>query len=203
MPLVNKGVYMECNDKAYEVESAYYLNFQIQSALASLAQINSFYSLFEWENRCAYYHYYTDHLLYSLGQISNRFLPHPSDNDLEKERKAANRNNFQYSENEYPLLSDKRARNTIEHIDEHNQKIISTKLGVGGFNLIDSHTEQTLIDNLRARRDVHPYTLDLLRKEIYIRRDGSDLFISLEQLHKELTTLQDNVKYFMGFLTSP
>lgn len=69
MPLLAEGVYIKSDDKGYEVETSYYLNFQIISALASLAKIDSFTDSYEWENRCQYYHYYTDHLLFSIGQI--------------------------------------------------------------------------------------------------------------------------------------
>ena len=41
MPIVNNGLYIETEDKPYEAESAYYIDFQITSALYSLEKICS------------------------------------------------------------------------------------------------------------------------------------------------------------------
>ena len=106
MPLMTSGVYIGSDDRGYEAETSYYLNFQIISALASLAKIDSFNDS---------YHYYTDHLLFSIGQITNRFQVNNRDSEKEKERKTLNRGNYQFSEDRFPLLSDKKARNVVEH----------------------------------------------------------------------------------------
>ncbi len=88
MPIVNNGLYIETEDKPYEAESAYYIDFQITSALYSLEKIcsNSEINHPLFKNKYQYYHYYCDHLIFSLGQISSRF----SITDKEKEhiRKA-------------------------------------------------------------------------------------------------------------------
>ena len=197
MPLITNGVYIGCDDRGYEAETSYYLNFQIVSALASLKKIESFNDNYGWENLCQYYHYYTDHLLFSIGQIANRFQVNNKDSEKEKERKNLNRGNYQFSEDRYPLLSDKKARNVVEHIDEYNHKIIENNRGVGGFNLIDASTDSALVDILRTNRHTHPYTLDLLSHELFIRRNNEDLTISLEKLKSELLTLRESVKSFM------
>ena len=200
MPLLAEGVYIKSDDKGYEVETSYYLNFQIISALASLAKIDSFTDSYEWENRCQYYHYYTDHLLFSIGQIANRFQVTDRDPEKEKNRKNLNWSNYQFSEDRYPLLSDKKARNVVEQIDEYNLKIIESNRGVGGFNLIDANTDSALVDTLRANRHTHPYTLDLLSHELFIRRKNEDITVSLEKLKSELLSLKESVKSFMEFI---
>ena len=111
-----------------------------------------------------------------------------------------NRNNYRFSDKAYPIISDKRARNMIEHIDEHNQTIISTQKGVGGFNLIDNTVDCELIDVLRKKRDLHPYTIDLIEKKILIRRKTENIDIEIDELKKELIELQKNVKSFEGYL---
>ena len=63
MPLMTSGVYIGSDDRGYEAETSYYLNFQIISALASLAKIDSFNDSYGWENPCQYYHYYYYYLL--------------------------------------------------------------------------------------------------------------------------------------------
>lgn len=199
MPLVTKGVYAECDDKPYEAESAYYLNFQICSALFSIKQLFSECNETDWENRCQYFHYYSDHLLYSIGQIVNRFIISKKDKGLKLERKQQNRNNFCFSDEQFPLLSDKRARNMVEHIDEYNQNIIQEKRGVGGFNLIDNQTDLELIETLRTKRGSHPYTLNLLEKKLLIRWKEDYLDICVDSLEAELISLQKNVKAFGAY----
>lgn len=200
MPLLANGVYAECDDKPFEAESAYYLNFQINSALFSIKQLSLGCNEADWENRCQYYHYYSDHLLYSVGQIANRFVILEKDKGLILERKQMNRNNFRFTDEAFPILSDKRARNMVEHIDEYNQKIIQEKRGVGGFNLIDNQTDMKLIATLRSKRDSHPYTWDLLEKKLLVRWKEVFLDISIDALEKELLILKENVKSFQSFL---
>jgi len=202
MPLIAKGVYADCGDMAFEIETTYYLNFQILSSLVSLERLDLYDDRFWWENRFQYYHYYCDHLLFSIGQISNRFIITSRDrNHTIKERKRFNSTNYQFVEHVFPILSDKRARNMMEHIDEHNQSIIESHHGVGGFNLIDTETDSDLANDLRSRRDTHPYTLDLVRRELLLRWKNDDVTISLEKLRDELLALQSNVKSFAKIIS--
>lgn len=205
MPLIMPGLYIETKDKPFEAESCYYLNFQTISALASLEYISMSTPqiLVPFENKYQYYHYYVDHLLYSIGQICNRLVITPKDKGVILERKQANIQNFQFTPDNFPILSDKRGRNTIEHIDEHNYKIIEMRDGVGGFNLIDVDTEPSLITHLRDKKETHPYTLDLLSREILIVRNGGEkLAINIDDLKNELLKLRSNVKYFSDMIKS-
>lgn len=199
--------YARDDDAPFEAESCYYLNFQVISALASIEYIMASQPqiLSVFENECQYYHYHTDHLLYSIGQISTRFfISERTDKGIARERKQVNMKNFQFSPDDFPILSDKRCRNTIEHIDEHNQKIIKVHNGVGGFNLINENTPPDLIEVLRARRATHPYTLDLLNREILIVRNGKELLsIKLDSLKEELLKLRSNIKYFKEISNNP
>ncbi len=189
------------DDRPYEAESAYYMNFQIVSALASLDHLISLRDDgYEWENRFEYYHYYSDHLLFSMGQIANRLIDKENDNEEKRKRKESNRNNFQFSKDRFPLLSDKRPRNAVEHIDERNLPIIKEHQGVGGFNLIDADVEEQLIVYLREHKDTHPYTLDLLSGALLIRDKEEDLTIDFKELKAELSALQDNVKFFLNMM---
>lgn len=202
MPLVANGIYAHGPDRPYEAESAYYLNYQIISALASLDYLNKAPDEGIWENRCQYFHFYTDHLMFSVGQIANRFVITNRDDQLTEERKKQNRQNFQFTDDEYPILSNKLPRNTIEHIDEHDQAIIQTYRGVGGFNLIDDQTKPDLIVFFRNNTHTHPYTLDLLQRKLFIRRGENDLVIDLDALKNELLSLQGKVKYFQQIVSN-
>ena len=202
MPLDANGMYALGADRPYEAESAYYLNYQIFSALVSLDFLNKAPDDSVWENRCQYFHFYTDHLMFSIGQIANRFVITKQDDHLTEERKKQNRQNFQFTDDEYPILSNKLPRNTIEHIDEHDQGIIQTYRGVGGFNLIDDQTKPDLIVFFRNNTHTHPYTLDLLQRKLFIRRGENDLVVDLDALKKELLSLQGKAKHFQQIVSN-
>lgn len=208
-------MYGDGDDKPYEAEAAYYLNFHIISALDSLDHLtNPSNDDGAWENRCQYYHYYSDHLLFSMGQIANRFLIVDESNikGNEKKRKQVlarnkqngkNRANFEFSEESFPILSEKHARNVIEHIDEYNRFIIDENHGVGGFNLIDEKEDEKLIMDLRTKRATHPYTLDLLAGKLLVRYKRRNIDVELEKLRAELLALQKNVKWLMEMIRKP
>lgn len=200
MALIPGGIYCVDENTPYDYEANYYLDFQIFSALKSLDYLNSKCEESEWKNKCQYYHYYTDHLLYSIGQISNRFIIGKFDNSFTQNRKNANRRNFEFDEDKYPIISDKSARNMVEHIDERNQDIIKNHNGVGGFCLIDVDTNSELVDKLKNKKATQPYTLDLINKELLIRNKEDDLVISLDALRTELATLQKSVQALFAFV---
>jgi len=200
LPLLQNGVYIGNDESPYEAESAYYLNFHILSALVSIEHLSCFEPSELWENKCQYYHYYTDHLLFCIGQIANRFVIGNS-NGLRLERKTKNRDNYRFTDEKYPILSNKDARNVIEHIDERNQQIIMSRNGVGGFNLIDAETPSELVTTLREKTDLHPYTLDLIKNELLIRSKDSDLVINIDDLKSELGSLHNDVKYFRSIIS--
>jgi len=204
MAVVLPGVYCITKDKPYEAESSYYLDFQIQSALISIQYLESKTDISEtnFHSKAEYYHFFTDHLLFSLGQISNRFLITNKDTEIDKERKNINRSNFQFTEEKYPILSDKKARNTIEHIDEYDNQTILKLGGVGGFNYIDSDTDTALATELRNRRTTHIYTLDLIKSELLIFKNNCELTVNLKELKQELVSLQTDVKWLLNMATS-
>lgn len=203
MPIITPGVYVETENKPYEAESAYYIDFQITSALFSLGKIlngvTENYKIFQ--NKYQYYHYYCDHLIFSLGQIASRFDINDKDSSSIRERKEANICNFAFSKEKYSMISKKTIRNTIEHIDEHNQKIIKKHRGVGGFNLIDNETDKEVCKALIERRNVHPYTLDLIKKQLFIMRNDVELNLNLEGLQNELLSLQKEAKNLLLYST--
>ena len=189
------------DETPYEAEAVYYLNFQITSALSSLDHLSTLCNDgFVWENKYEYYHYYSDHLMFSIGQIANRFVPSGKDNQEKKERKKRNRNSFQFTQEQFPILSDKRARNVIEHIDERDTLVIQKHNGVGGFNVIDDDVEDELATFLLNNKETHIYTLDLESEELLIRDKDEDLVVNFEKLRAELLSLQENVNWLRDMI---
>ena len=164
---------------------------------------NSLHLLSAFENKYQYY-YHTDYPLYSIGQISARFfISKKKDKGITLERKRMNVKNFQFSSDVFPILSDRKCRNTIERIDEHNQKL----LGCAKKWVVLTWLLRILPQNsskLRTRRTTHPYTLDSLNREILIVCSGEELLsINLNNLKEELLRLFSNIKYLKEISSDP
>ena len=70
--------------------------------------------------------------------------------------------------------------------------------------MIAEDTPPDLIEFLRNKRTVQPYTLDLLDREILIVRSGEELLsINLYSLKEELLRLLSNIKYFKEISSDP
>ena len=199
MPLLQNGMYAKNEDFPYEVEETYYLQFHIKSALIAIHKLTTAdIKTEDFESVAQYYHFYSDHLLFSWGQITNRFK-------LNTSRGKAVRCNYLYNKTNFPILSCRYPRNTIEHLDENNRRIIEEGKGVGGFNFIDNTTPEILSNFLRKERHTHPYTYDYKKKKLLIERVEDDntskrLTINLQKLEKELKTLKKNVDDFYDFI---
>lgn len=203
MPLLPNWGYVENSEKPYEYETSYYLDFHIFSALISLQYLESHWDGTVWNNKCQYYHYYTDHLLFSLGQITNRFIVTNNDDKQTQKRKESNQKNYLFTKDQYPIISKKQPRNVVEHIDIRDQRIITNKRGVGGFCVIDEDITPELEKALRNNRPTQPYTLDLKQKQLLIRDRNNNLEVNLEDLKQELLSLQTSVKSFIEAMESP
>ena len=207
MPQVVPGVYLPPDnvEKAHEAESSYYMDFYIQSALFSMEKLMSSKPEITGDmNKVQYYHYYTDHLLFALGQISNRFVLKKNEKELYKKRKEQNRMNFDFSDEKYPLLSSKRARNVLEHIDERDMDTILEDGSVGGFNLIDIEADEKFVRIISKERIRYLYSLNLQRNEIWLydRKNDATIDISLEKLEEELQSLSYSVRCFIDMIKS-
>ena len=206
MFIPNTGTYIDDGNKSYEAETNYHLNFQIISALISIDFITNCNddNICRFESKAQYYHFYVEHLIYSLGQINERFRvdEHPRQRQIEyNEHRKQNRINYDFNEETYPILSKKAYRNTITHIDEYDIDVISSYSGVGGFNYIDNETSGGLNVFLLSNRHNHIYTLDLLSGNIYITRDDEQLTLCMADLKKELNQLHGTVSSFAEFLS--
>ncbi len=206
MPLLPNGAFAFGKTQPYEYEASYYLNFHIICALNCLIMLENknedICSLFD--NESQYYHFYCDHLLFSLGQINERFIVKGDEKSkIKLELIALNRQNYRFNEEDYPILSNKSYRNTIEHIDEHNQRIIAKYKGVGGFNVSSKSSSMNLNDVLITRQKQHPYTLQLDEQRLLIERNKNireSLALDFEKLKEELNKLKKSVNVVLSCL---
>lgn len=203
MAMLCKGVYADTGEKAFEAETCYYLLFHIHSVRVCIAHLRTerkCVDFSEWKNECGYYHFYCDHLLFSLGQISNRLVITDKTKERFRERIRENRKNFDFDDALYPIISEKNTRNTVEHIDEYDVDVVLQAGGVGGFNVIFDDLEDSIKDRIRTSKDEHPYYFDTIEQEIVIYRSGKKLTIKLEELSDEVSRLNETISDLQSFI---
>lgn len=191
---LNSKMTVEIDRGALEAETSYYLLFHIDSALISIHFLTNtdLYCESVFLLKPRYYHFYSDHLFFSWGQIVDRFHSKSRDESIIS-LLHNNRMNYHFDENKYQLLSDKTARNFVEHINERNITTIKEIRGVGGFNSIDFETDEKFAKDILGRRNSHNYIFDYCNRMILIYNQGASIDISIDELREELIRLRESV----------
>lgn len=214
MPIYN-GCFFETTDYPYEKAATYQLNSYVTLALVDIHKIEneSTSDLKLYDNKIQYYRHYLDNVFYCLGQIHSRFATTEKGNhDIVAAKKnliKLNRTNYDFSEDNFPILSNKMPRNIIEHVDERNLLTIKESNGVGGFNVIFEDSDQELISDLLDNRQFYPYILDLRNKSVYFYNiqsnadNNKEFQINLLKLKEELLKLKKNIKKIDNYLEWP
>ena len=214
MPLVSRGFYIDSREeRPYEVETTYQLKYYVSSALISIDYILDPIEemMRKFENKVQYYRYYVDGLFYFLGLINDRFFCKSNNRDADlqekkKERVELNRSNYQFTEQDFCILSNKVPRNIIEHLDERTVKTMMESRGVGGFNVIFEDTASEMVTAITSHREFYPYNLDLVNRKMLFYNiqakadDVHEFDIDILKLQNELRKLQKCVNDFADFV---
>lgn len=126
--------------------------------------------------------------------------------EKKKERVDFNKNNYNFVEQEFSILSDKIPRNMIEHLDERNVKTIMENKGVGGFNVIFDDSDIDMVTTIKTHRKSYLYTLDLVNKRMLFYNTQAELDeekefdIDILDLQRELQKLKQNINNFSELL---
>lgn len=185
-----------CDDESIskKIELSYYIDFYIKSSYVSIDNLRRDLDtdLFGFDNKAQFYHYYLDHLLYSMGQISIR-LKDINNIDVF--------NDLMVSEEDYPILINKQYRNTIEHINEYNLYAIDHYGAAGGFNYIDKDVDQSLVESIMKNKQTYTYTFDRINMRVLIYRNNNELSFDIDNLIIELNHLEDVITRYYNSLT--
>lgn len=217
MSLMMPGVYDgEVGEKPFEAATAYQLSYYVSSALITLDLIQNpdenMMGRFPYVAR--YYRYYVDQLFYLLGQISSRFMKKRKQKDEcktehnecneQNERNERNRRNYEFSKDTFKILSNRKPRNLIEHLDERNIRITNAYGIVGGFNVVREGSPPDVVESVTKNRKNYPYTLNLIDGKVMFCEPKSDQIttydIYLKDIETELLMLQKNIEDFKSFL---
>lgn len=192
------------NENIYQMENCYYIKYNTKKALYALDKLCDNYNG-EIQEKCFYYHVYLDLLFEAVGMIINRFKPQKKNGNiiLQAENNCIE---YNFSEEKYPLLNDKKFRNFIEHIDEKDETLIDNELYFGMFNLVypnmDAKVKKELLDtekqqnNLLNLEDMTYTILNSYNSEIKKKT------INLNELKKELIEINKISENIWGYLTN-
>ena len=200
------GIYAHTEDYATEVAVNYQLCYLVDSANVSLERILSEYLRdYGFENIIQYYRFYVDHLLMCIGRINDYLVPKNGTSDFI----AFNRKLYNFNEVDFPILSEKKPRNLVEHLGERNNITIANYGAVGGFNVLFLDSDKELKDSIANDKKFYPYILDLKSKRIAFsdnlnKPDGSIEYYTIEliSLREELNELKRRIDGLRSFHNS-
>lgn len=182
------------NEGLYKQESAYYLKYNSSKGIYAIEKISKDFKG-NAQEKCFYYHMYLDLLFQSVGMIINRFKPHKKSGNLFEQAKN-NCLEYEFDNNNYPLLNNKSFRNFIEHIDERDEKLIDSGIYNGTFNLIypnmDIKIKKGLLNPEKPQNNL--LNLEDMTYTILDSNNTSDSsiekkIININELKKELTRI--------------
>lgn len=198
------GAWIEYKDEFYyDFETTYYLKYNIEKAKMALNKLYKEESeATQYSNRCVYYHIYIDLLMQAMGQIANRFLHLNKEKEEEQRIRNKNQKEYQFNNENYPLLSNKIFRNFVEHIDEKNLIFIRENGGVGGFNVIfEETTEEEEKGFLNIKRQNNTLNLKKHCYFIYDNREQKMISLNLDELYLELNQLSEINQTIWEYIT--
>ncbi len=195
--LIYPGVYAYTEDYNTEVVVNYQLSYLVDSALLSIDRVLGEYPQnHSYLNKIQYYRFYVDHLMMCLGRINDYLVPKGNATDFIN----LNRNLYNFTDDTFPIISEKKPRNLVEHLSERNNITIKNYGSVGGFNVLFLDSDKELKDSVTNKKEYYPYTLDLENNSIVFsdnrnRSDGSieNYSIDLLLLRKELNELKQRI----------
>ena len=191
----------------YHFDDTYYIRYYSKKALFALEKIYEDINLSNLEEASFYYHIYVDLLFDAVGLINDRFV-FKNRNYSEELEKNINRNIIEYdfTSDNYPLLSDKGFRNFIEHINERSELLIKNKKYYGTFNFVHESMKKELCEELLSEDKPQNNILNLINKTYNIIDENEGVLIkksiSLEELKKELIIINKHSNNIWNYINN-
>ena len=192
------------HEGAYRFEHNYYIKYNCQKALFAIGQLEN--NRGNNQNDCQTCHYYLDLLFEATGLIINRFRTSGKDSNREKQIKN-NIIEYEFSDKEYPLLSNKNFRNFLEHIDEKDEVLIDKGIFFGTFNVIFPKMDDSVKNDLLNPNKKQNNILDLekMTYSILFSPKNSDTIIPLDisiiDLKREISELGERSQTIWNYIT--
>ena len=133
-----------------------------------------------------FYFFYIQSLLAAQGNIWNvLFNPFPRNREFSKRHVMKLRERFGIDIKDYPLIGNKKFRNTNEHFDERYYQFVD---GLGDLNILDANMDKEMRRKILS--GFHLRTIDI-ENWLYISYDrkGERIILDLKELRKEMFEL--------------
>ena len=182
-------------DKMSQFEQLYYMDYYIRSALYTINKIiNGIFNSNPFLSEIQQYHYYTDHLVNLLGQISQRM------HSTKKNHTTTFDEMFKVDSSQFNnIMRNKKIRDIVEHINEKDSSALNKYNQVSYFNVIKNENEN-IAKEVQDDNKVFMYTLDLTNYSIIVREESEKYTLNIIEFRNELEKLQRLVdKYTNGF----
>ena len=195
------------DNNLYHLDNTYYIRYHSQKALYAINKIKEKKDLSDLEKASFYYHIHVDMLFNAIGMINDRFvLKEKKYGEEFKNNIIRNQREYEFNDNNYPLLSDKSFRNFIEHIDERGEKLIKYKKYYGTFNFVHPDMDTNLIDGLLNISKPQNNLLNLLDYSYNIidivDNKPVEKKISILELEKEIRIINFHSNKIWSYITN-
>ena len=178
------------NNRLYHLDNIYYIRYYSKKALFALDKIFDNVDISNLEEAAFYYHVFIDMLFDAVGLLNDRFIEKKYYSIEMKYNVDKNKKEYNFNNDNYPLLNDKSFRNFIEHIHQRNDELIKNNIYYGTFNFVHPNMEKELMDNLLDSQKPQNNYLNLIDESYNIidiqSKKPVQKKISLRELEKEL-----------------
>lgn len=192
-------------DFSYHFDNTYYINYYSRKALFAIEKLYDNINISDIKEAAFYYHIYTDMLFNAIGLINDRFIAKKRYSKILKENIEINKKEYDFSNVNYPNISDKVFRNFIEHINQKCEQLIKYKKYYGTFNFIHQDMNQKSIEELLSDEKKQNNILNLINRtyRIFYVNDGVTYTkeVSIDDLKMELTKIYEISNNIWNYLT--
>ena len=178
-----------------ENESILFINAVIENLRYGIISLDMMFNCDEeiirqkYYDEHTFYFFHMQSLLNAQGNIWNVFYcTYPNKKEISKERTQRVREAFGIDISKYPLVGNKKFRNTNSHFDERYYSLC----GIGDMNLLKSNTPES--ERNAILNTPHLRTLDIEKRVYYSCDDkGKRICLDLKDLRTEMYDLLEQL----------
>lgn len=168
-----------------ENESILFINAVIENLRYAIISLDAIFNTSDYYDEHTFYFFHMQSVLTAQGNIYNvLFNDYFRRKNISRERVRIVRENFGIDLSKYPLIGNKKFRNTSAHFDERYYEFN----GIGDMNILRHDTPEN--ERLQILRTHHLRTIDI-DKWLYYSYDarGNQIVLDLQELRSEMYSM--------------
>ena len=192
------------NEGKYRFESTYYIRYNARRALYALGKLEE--QVGEDSPDVFICHVYLDLLLDASGMVRKRFITEGNLSDERYQQYTNNRKEYEFSDDTFPVLAAiHKMRDSMEHIDERDDRLIEGDSFYGTFNVVHADMDQEMVDGLMDTSKSQNNLLDIdgMTYTTFVRKGGKLVRDSTSriELKAELTRILERAERIWSYVT--